>query len=312
MNWNEKNILVTGGNGFLGSQIVKSLKLYQPKIIHTPSSKNFDLRSKENCSKVTKDVDIVFHLAAHVGGIGLNKEKPGELFYDNLLMGTYLLDEARKNGVEKFIGLGTICSYPKITPQPIKEKYLWDGYPEEVTAAYGLAKKMQIVQSLAYKQQYNFNSITIFITNLYGPYDNIDENISHVVPSILLKIWNAKNNDQNFVELWGDGTPTRDFLYVDDAAEGLILSAEKYNKTEPLNLGSGEETSIENLARIIMKLMNVDLEIRWNTNMPKGQPRRCVSFEKAENEIGFKPKTSLEEGMRKTVQWFESVKSHKI
>jgi len=171
---------------------------------------------------------------------------------------------------------------------------------------------MQIVQSLAYKQQYNFNSITIFVTNLYGPYDNIDENTAHVVSSIILKIWNAKNNDQNFVELWGDGTPTRDFLFCDDAAEGLILSAEKYNKTEPLNLGSGEETSIENLARIIMKLMNVDLEIRWNTNMPNGQSRRCVSFEKAENEIGFKPKTSLEEGLKKTVQWFESAKSNKI
>jgi len=308
----KKNILVTGGNGFLGSQLVKSLKLYQPKIIHTPSSKNSDLRLKENCSKVTKNVDIVFHLAAHVGGIGLNKEKPGELFYDNILMGTYLLDEARKNGVEKFISLGTISSYPKITPQPIKEKYLWDGYPEEVNSAYGLAKKMQIVQSLAYKQQYNFNSISIFVTNLYGPYDNIDENTAHVVSSIILKIWNAKNNDQNFVELWGDGTPTRDFLFCDDAVEGLILAAEKFNKTEPLNLGSGEETSIENLARIVMKLMNVDLEIRWNTSMPNGPSRRCVSFEKAENEIGFKPKTSLEEGLKKTVQWFESVKSNKI
>lgn len=312
MNWNEKNILVTGGNGFLGSRLVESLKLYQPKIIHTPSSKTFDLRSKENCSKVTKDVDIVFHLAARVGGIGLNKEKPGELFYDNILMGTYLLDEARKNGVEKFISLGTISSYPKITPQPLKEKYLWDGYPEEVTSAYGLAKKMQIVQSLAYKQQYNFNSISIFVTNLYGPYDNIDENTAHVVSSIVSKIWNAKNNDQNFVELWGDGTPTRDFLFCDDAAEGLILAAEKFNKTEPLNLGSGEETSIENLARIIMKLMNVDLEIQWNTNMPNGPSRRCVSFEKAEKEIGFKPKISLEEGLKKTIQWFESVKSRKI
>jgi len=312
MNWNEKNILVTGGNGFLGSQLVKSLKLHQPKIIHTPSSKNFDLRLKENCSKVTKDIDIVFHLAAHVGGIGLNKEKPGELFYDNILMGTYLLDEARKNGVEKFISLGTISSYPEITPQPLKEKYLWDGYPEQVNSAYGLAKKMQIVQSLAYKQQYNFNSISIFVTNLYGPYDNIDENTAHVVSSIILKIWNAKNNDQNFVELWGDGTPTRDFLFCDDVAEGLILAAEKFNKTEPLNFGSGEETSIENLARIVMKLMNVDLEIRWNTSMPNGPSRRCVSFEKAENEIGFKPKTSLEEGLKKTIQWFESVKSNKI
>ena len=306
MNWNEKNILVTGGNGFLGSRLVESLKLYHPKNLYTPSSKDYDLRLQKNCAQVTENIDIVFHLASHVGGIGLNKEKPGDLFYDNILMGTYLLDEARKNGVEKFIALGTICSYPEITPQPIKEKYLWYGYPAEVTSAYGLAKKMQIVQSIAYKQQYNFNSITIFVTNLYGPHDNLDLNSGHVIPSIISKIWNAKNSQQNFVELWGDGTPTRDFLYCDDAAEGLILSSEKYNKTESLNLGSGKEISIENLTVIIMKLMNVDLEIRWNTNMPNGQPRRCVSFDKAQEEIGFKPHTSLEEGLKKTIQWYES------
>ena len=306
MNWEEKNVLVTGGNGFLGSRLIEMLKSYNPKSIFSPSSNEFDLRSQENCKHVTKNIDIVFHLAAHVGGIGLNKEKPGELFYDNILMGTYLLDEARKNNVEKFVTLGTMCSYPRDTSQPIKEEYLWDGYPEHVTASYGLAKKMQIVQSLAYKEQYDFDSITVFVTNLYGPFDNFNTNSGHVIPSIISKISNAKKLGHTFVELWGDGTPSRDFLYCDDATKGLILAAEKYDKTEPLNLGSGEETNIENLVKLIMKLMDVNLDIHWNVNMPNGQPRRCVSFEKALQEIGFEPKTSLEEGLKKTIEWFNS------
>ena len=306
MNWEEKNVLVTGGNGFLGSRLIEMLKSFNPKSIFSPSSNEFDLRSQENCKHVTKNIDIVFHLAAHVGGIGLNKEKPGELFYDNILMGTYLLDEARKNNVEKFVTLGTMCSYPRDTSQPIKEEYLWDGYPEHVTASYGLAKKMQIVQSLAYKEQYDFDSITVFVTNLYGPFDNFNTNSGHVIPSIISKISNAKKLGHTFVELWGDGTPSRDFLYCDDATKGLILAAEKYDKTEPLNLGSGEETNIENLVKIIMKLMDVNLDIHWNVNMPNGQPRRCVSFEKALQEVGFEPKTSLEEGLKKTIEWFNS------
>lgn len=306
MNWEEKNVLVTGGNGFLGSRLIEMLKSFNPKSIFSPSSNEFDLRSQENCKHVTKNIDIVFHLAAHVGGIGLNKEKPGELFYDNILMGTYLLDEARKNNVEKFVTLGTMCSYPRDTSQPIKEEYLWDGYPEHVTASYGLAKKMQIVQSLAYKEQYDFDSITVFVTNLYGPFDNFNTNSGHVIPSIISKISNAKKLGHTFVELWGDGTPSRDFLYCDDATKGLILAAEKYDKTEPLNLGSGEETNIENLVKLIMKLMDVNLDIHWNVNMPNGQPRRCVSFEKALQEIGFEPKTSLEEGLKKTIEWFNS------
>tara|TARA_B100001142_G_scaffold328124_1_gene387459 strand:+ start:322 stop:1251 length:930 start_codon:yes stop_codon:yes gene_type:complete len=306
MNWEEKNVLVTGGNGFLGSRLIEMLKSFNPKSIFSPSSNEFDLRSQENCEHVTKNIDIVFHLAAHVGGIGLNKEKPGELFYDNILMGTYLLDEARKNNVEKFVTLGTMCSYPRDTSQPIKEEYLWDGYPEHVTASYGLAKKMQIVQSLAYKEQYDFDSITVFVTNLYGPFDNFNTNSGHVIPSIISKISNAKKLGHTFVELWGDGTPSRDFLYCDDATKGLILAAEKYDKTEPLNLGSGEETNIENLVKLIMKLMDVNLDIHWNVNMPNGQPRRCVSFEKALQEIGFEPKTSLEEGLKKTIEWFNS------
>ena len=305
MTWENKRILVTGGNGFLGSTLVRKLNQLNPKEIVTPSSKDFDLRFKDNCETITKNIDIVFHLAAHVGGIGLNKEKPGELFYDNLLMGTYLMDQAQKNGVEKFVSLGTMCSYPKITQQPIKEEYLWEGYPEGVTSAYGLAKKMQIVQSIAYKQQYNFNSITVFATNLYGPFDNFEGNTSHAIPSIIEKIWKSKNNSDSYVELWGDGTPTRDFLYVDDAVDGLIISAEKYDKTEPLNLGSGLEITIEQVAKMIMKIMDVTLEIKWNATMPNGPPRRGVSFEKASNDIGFQPKTTLEVGLEKTIKWFE-------
>ena len=306
MNWKTKKILVTGGNGFLGSSLVRSLKQLNPALLLTPSSSSCDLRLKENCKNITKDVDVVFHVAAHVGGIGLNKEKPGELFYDNILMGTYLIDEARKNGVEKFISLGTMCSYPKITPQPIKEEFLWDGYPEEVTSAYGLAKKMQIVQSLSYKQQYDFNSINIFVTNLYGRDDNFVGTNSHVIPAMIEKFWNAKKNNLPFVELWGDGTPTRDFLYVDDAVDGLILAAEKYEDTLPLNLGSGSEITIKKLAFIIMRLFNLDLEIKWNSTMPNGQSKRCVSIEKAKNTINFNPKTSLEEGLKSTIDWYKN------
>ena len=305
MNWKTKKILVTGGNGFLGSSLVRSLKQLNPALLLTPSSSSCDLRLKENCKNITKDVDVVFHVAAHVGGIGLNKEKPGELFYDNILMGTYLIDEARKNGVEKFISLGTMCSYPKITPQPIKEEFLWDGYPEEVTSAYGLAKKMQIVQSLSYKQQYDFNSINIFVTNLYGRDDNFVGTNSHVIPAMIEKFWNAKKNNLPFVELWGDGTPTRDFLYVDDAVDGLILAAEKYQDTLPLNLGSGNEITIEKLAILIMNLFDLDLEIKWNSTMPNGQSKRCVSIEKAKNTINFNPKTSLEEGLKITIDWYK-------
>lgn len=306
MDWKNKKILVTGGTGFLGSHVVESLKNKGATNIISPSSKEYDLRIKENCDLITKDVDYVFHIAAHVGGIGLNKEKPGELFYDNLVMGTHLMEESRKNGVKKFISLGTICSYPKLISQPIKEDALWLGYPEEITAPYGLAKKMQLVQSTAYKEQYNFNSITVFVTNLFGPGDNFEEGTSHVVPSLIKKISEAKQNNEKFISVWGDGTPTRDFLFVDDAASGLIMAAEKYDKTDPINLGTGIEVSIKDLVNLIMKVMNVNLEIKWDKSMPNGQPRRCVSTEKAFREIGFIPQTTLENGLKKTVEWYKS------
>ena len=306
MDWENYSVLVTGGNGFLGSRIVSVLKKKGVKNILVPHSKEIDLRLRENCSNITKNIDIVFHLAAKVGGIGLNQEKPGELFYDNLMMGTNLMEESRKNGVKKFIALGTICSYPKFTPVPFNEENIWNGYPEETNAPYGLAKKMLLVQSQAYYQQYNFNSIVVFPTNLYGPNDNFEENSSHVIPALIKKIFFAKKTGKKNIPVWGDGSPSRDFLYVEDAAEAIILAAEKYSKQVPINLGTGEEVTIKELVDKIQKIMNSNLEVEWETDRPNGQPRRCVSFERAKNEIGFFPKTSLDEGLRRTINWYKS------
>ena len=304
MDWKSKNVLVTGGNGFLGSRLVKMLKEKHAKKIVIPDSKKCDLRHVDNCTSILQEIDIVFHLAAKVGGIGLNQSKPGELFYDNLMMGVNLMEQARKNNIEKFISLGTICSYPKFTPIPFKEDSIWDGYPEETNAPYGLAKKMLLVQSQAYKQQYNFESITIFPTNLFGQNDNFDEDSSHVIPAIIKKVLNAIQNNYDSISLWGDGTPTRDFLYVDDAASGILLAAEKYSDPEPLNLGSGIEISIKDLANLIIKTMNANLKISWEIDKPNGQPKRCVSIEKAKNKIGFHPKVSLEDGLKLTIDSF--------
>lgn len=306
MNWSEKSVLVTGGTGFLGSRVVSLLKEKGVKNIFTPSSKEYDLRFKENCNQITKDIDIVFHLAAKVGGIGFNNDKPGELFYDNLIMGTNIMEESRQNKVEKVIALGTICSYPKFTPIPFSEDSIWQGYPEETNAPYGLAKKMLLVQSDAYRKQYQFNSVVVFPTNLYGPNDNFDDNSSHVIPAIIKKILYAKKERKSNVSLWGDGTPTRDFLYVDDAAEGIILTGEKYSESIPLNLGTGIEISIKELAEKLLKIIDVDLEIIWETNKPNGQPRRCVDNQKAKNQIQFEPKISMDEGLKRTVEWYES------
>jgi GDP-L-fucose synthase len=300
-----KKIVVTGGSGFLGSRVVEILKKRGVKNIIIPRSENMDLRKQNNCEEITKNVDIIFHLAAKVGGIGLNQKNPGQLFYDNLIMGTHLMEEARKNNIEKFVALGTICSYPKFTPIPFKEESIWDGYPEETNAPYGLAKKMLMVQSQAYKQEYDFSSIVIFPTNLYGPKDNFDDEKSHVIPAIIKKMHYARINNSDTVSLWGDGTPTRDFLYVDDAAEGIVLSCEKYEDTDPLNLGSGNEVSIKELAETINRLMKTNLKINWETDKPNGQPRRCIDSTKASTKIGFKQKTDLETGLLNTIKWFE-------
>ena len=310
MDWENKKVVVTGGSGFLGSRVVNILQKKGVKKIIIPRKESCDLRIQSNCNLITKEADVVFHLAAKVGGIGLNQKNPGQLFYDNLIMGTQLMEESRKNNVGKFIALGTICSYPKFTTIPFKENTIWDGYPEETNAPYGLAKKMLLVQSQSYEQEYGFNSIVVFPTNLYGPYDNFDEAKSHVIPALIKKIYFAKINNLKTITLWGDGTPTRDFLYVDDAAEGIILAAEKYNKSEPVNLGTGKETSIEELVNIILKIMKVDMSIIWEKEKPNGQPRRCVDSSKALKEFGYKSKMSLEEGLKKTIEGYE--KSHSL
>ena len=306
MKWNEKTILVTGGKGFLGSFIVKELEKHGTKKIITPSAKELDLRDISNCKKAVRDVDIIFHLAARVGGIGLNMEKPGDLFYDNLMMGTQLLHEAKNASIQKFIALGTVCSYPKFSQIPFLESSIWDGYPDETNAPYGLAKKMMLVQSQAYRKQYNFKSIVVIPTNIYGPYDNFEPSRSHVIPALILKIGNAKKNNLNSITLWGDGSPTRDFLYVEDAAKGIILAADKYDDILPVNLSSEEEISIKQLAKIISDLMKFDGKIIWDSSKPNGQPRRCVSNQRAKESFSFEPKITLNIGLQKTIDWYNA------
>ena len=304
MDLKNKKILVTGGNGFLGKNVVKNLENLGISDITIPSSSDYDLRNMNNCKKVVDGIDVVFHLAAHVGGIGLNREKPGELFFDNLMMGTQLLHESKMANVEKFIALGTVCSYPKFTQIPFSEDDIWNGYPEETNAPYGLAKKMLLVQSKAYRVQYNFRSIVVIPTNLYGPDDNFDPSSSHVIPALILKIFHAKKNNLEQIEVWGDGSPTRDFLFVDDAAKGIVQAAEKYDEISPLNLGSSEEISIKKLVSLISDILDYNGKIVWNKSKPNGQPRRCVSYVRAKEKINFEPKVNFSDGMKQTIQWF--------
>lgn len=315
MNLVDKKILVTGGGGFVGSRLVKKLldRGVPKENLSTPKHAEYDLRRWEDCQKVVADQDLVIHLAARVGGIGLNKERPGELFYDNLIMGVHLMEAARTAGVEKFVGVATICSYPKFAPVPFKEDDLWNGYPEETNAPYGLAKKMLLVQAQAYREQYGFNAITLFPVNMYGEGDNFDLETSHVIPAIIRKVAEAKKSGSEFghsaelsrgLELWGTGKPTREFLYVEDAVEGIILAAEKYDKPEPVNLGSGEEISIKDLAELICRLMDYKGEIHWDASKPDGQPRRLLDTSRAEKEFGFKAKIPFKEGLKKTIDWY--------
>tara|TARA_B100000929_G_scaffold168158_1_gene133164 strand:+ start:972 stop:1901 length:930 start_codon:yes stop_codon:yes gene_type:complete len=306
MDLKNKKILVTGGNGFLGKNIVRNLENLGINDIIIPSSSDCDLRNMNNCKKVVDGIDVVFHLAAHVGGIGLNREKPGELFFDNLIMGTQLLHQSKIANVKKFIALGTVCSYPKFTQIPFSEDDIWNGYPEETNAPYGLAKKMLLVQSKAYREQYDFRSIVVIPTNLYGPGDNFDPSSSHVIPALILKIFNAKKNNLEQIEVWGDGSPTRDFLFVDDAAKGIVQAAEKYDETSPLNLGSSEEISIKKLVSLISDILDYNGKIVWNKSKPNGQPRRCVSYVLAKEKINFEPKVNLSDGMNQTIEWFLS------
>jgi GDP-L-fucose synthase len=306
--WQNKKILVTGGAGFLGSHLVEKLineRHVSPENIRIPRSKDMDLRIWENCVKAVKDIDIVIHLAARVGGIGYNMKYPATLFYDNAIMGIQLMEAARREGVEKFVAIGTICAYPKFTPVPFKEEDLWNGYPEETNAPYGLAKKMLLVQAQAYRKQYGFNAIYLLPVNLYGPRDNFDPESSHVIPAIIRKMFEAKLKGEREVILWGTGNVSREFLYVEDAAEGILLAAEKYNKPDPINLGTGKEITIKNLAYLIAELVDFHGKIIWDVTKPDGQPRRCLDVNKAEKEFGFKAKTDLKTGLMKTIEWYK-------
>jgi GDP-L-fucose synthase len=305
--WSDKKILITGGAGFFGSQVVNQLlqKRVAKEDIRIPRSREIDLRKWENCVRVVKDTDIVIHLAAKVGGIGYNQEYPAQLFYDNAIMGIQMIEAARQENVEKCVIVGTICAYPKFTPVPFKEENLWNGYPEETNAPYGLAKKILLVQSQAYRQQYGFNSIYLLPVNLYGPGDNFDPASSHVIPALVKKFTEAKRDNKPYVEVWGTGSASREFLYVDDAASGIILATERYNKPDPVNLGSGMEISIRDLVVVIKELTGFSGEIRWDTTKPDGQPKRRLDVSRAKQEFGFEAQMPFKEGLMKTIVWYE-------
>lgn len=300
-------ILLTGGNGFLGIFVKKELinAGYKAENIKIFSSKELDLRDFDNCKKAVQDVDIVIHLAAKVGGIGLNQAKPGELFYDNLIMGIQLMEASRLAGIKKFVAIGTVCSYPKFTPLPFKEEDLWNGYPEETNAPYGLAKKMLLVQSKAYRQQYDFNAIYLLPVNLYGPGDNFNPDSSHVIPALIKKSLEAKKNNTEML-VWGTGSASREFLFVEDAAQAIVLATEKYNGSDPINIGSGSEITIKQLVETINKLTGFKGKVVWDTSKPDGQPRRCLDTSKAKKEFGFIASTNFEIGLKKTIDWYLS------
>lgn len=301
--WQNKKIVVTGGTGFLGSHLVPKLRKLGADIF-VPLSKKYDLRQKSACREVIKGQDIVIHLAAKVGGIGLNRERPGEMFYDNIIMGVNLMEEARLEGITKFINIGTVCSYPKYTPVPFKEEDFWNGYPEETNAPYGLAKKMLFVQSQAYRQQYGFNSILLVPVNLYGIGDNFDPASSHVIPALIKKAVEAKINNKKEVIIWGTGKVTREFLYVDDCVNAIILATEKYNKSDPVNIGSNFEISITDLVVKICKIVGFTGKIVWDKTKPDGQPRRRLNADKAYKEFGFKAKIKFDMGLKKIIKWY--------
>lgn len=304
-NLNGKQICVTGGAGFLGSFVVEKLKARGAEVF-IPTIEKYDLTKMDSIRKMLDDSkpDIIIHLAAQVGGIGANREHPAEFFYNNLMMGVQLIHEAYERKIEKVVALGTICAYPKFTPIPFKEDDVWNGYPEETNAPYGLAKKMLLVQSQAYRQQYDFNSIFLMPVNLYGPRDNFNPESSHVIPALIRKCLEAKQAGRDSIEVWGDGSPTREFLYVEDAAEGICLATESYNKSEPVNLGSGMEISIKDLVTLIAKLSGFEGKIIWDTSKPNGQPRRQLDVTRAKREFGFKAQVGFEEGLRRTIAWY--------
>lgn len=305
--WADKKVLVTGGAGFLGSFVIGKLtekRKVNPENIQVPRSREADLRKWENCVKAVKGINIVIHLAAKVGGIGFNKKYPATLFYDNTIMGIQLMEAARQEEVQKFVAVGTVCAYPKYTQVPFKEEDLWNGYPEETNAPYGIAKRNLLVQAQAYREQYGFNAIYLLPVNLYGPRDNFDPERSHVIPALIKKMVDAKLERRKEIVVWGTGKASREFLYVEDAAEGILLATEKYNKPEPVNLGAGKEITIKELVDLLAKLTEYNGKIIWDTSKPDGQPRRCLDTSKAKREFGFEAKTSFEEGLRKTINWY--------
>jgi len=306
-----KRILVTGGAGFLGSHVVEALRRRACTEILVPRSKDYDLTTEDAVRRLYREArpEIVIHLAAVVGGIGANRANPGKFFYDNLMMGALLMEHARRNGVAKFVAVGTICAYPKFTPVPFREEDLWNGYPEETNAPYGLAKKMLLVQAQAYRQQYGFNAIFLLPVNLYGPRDNFSPESSHVIPALIKKCLDAKESavrspQSAIVEVWGDGSPTREFLYVEDCAEAIVLAAERYEKPDPVNIGAGFEVSIKDLVELIARHTEFKGRITWDTTKPNGQPRRCLDISCAEREFGFRARMSFEEGLARTIAWY--------
>jgi GDP-L-fucose synthase len=301
-----QKILVTGGAGFLGKQVVNELvkagaSLAQITVVR---SREYDLRQMEACQRAAQGQDVIVHLAAHVGGIGLNREKPAELFYDNLMMGTQLIHAAYESGVKKFVCVGTICAYPKFTPVPFKEDDIWNGYPEETNAPYGIAKKALLVQLQSYRQQYGFDGIYLLPVNLYGPEDNFDTRSSHVIPALIRKVHEAQLRGDKTLPVWGDGSPTREFLYSEDAARGIVMATQSYSDAEPVNLGTGYEISIKDLVTLLCDLMGFTGEIVWQTDQPNGQPRRCLDTERAKAAFGFTAQTSFETGLKNTIEWY--------
>jgi GDP-L-fucose synthase len=302
----DKRILVTGGRGFLGRFVIDKLKDGGCQNLFAVGQKDYDLVSFDGVKDIYADIkpDIVIHLAAQVGGIGANRNNPGKFFYDNLMMGVQMMEMGRRAGVEKFVAIGTVCSYPKFTRAPFKEEDLWNGYPEETNAPYGLAKKMLLVQSQAYRQQYGFNSIFLVPVNLYGPFDNFNPYSSHVIPALIKKCFDAQAEGKSEIVVWGSGRATREFLFVEDAAEGIVLATERYDKSEPINIGAGFEISIKELIGLIVKYTGFRGKISWDKTKPDGQPRRCIDTKKAEKEFGFKAKTKFDDGLRQTIEWY--------
>src|SRR5688572_20742079 len=306
-----KRVVVTGGAGFLGRFVVDGLKRFPGVQVTVPRSREYDLVKEENVKRLLADADpdLIIHLAAVVGGIGINKKNPGKFFYDNLMMGVQLIEQARLHNVKKFVATGTVCAYPKFTPTPFREDDIWNGYPEETNAPYGLAKKMMLVQSQSYREQYGFNSIFILPANLYGPGDNFDLETSHVIPALIRKCVEAREKGAPFVEVWGTGNASREFLYVSDCADGLLRAAASYDESEPVNIGSGSEIKILELVQLIARLTRYEGSIRWLSDKPDGQPRRSLDVSRAYEKFGFRAGITLEEGLRKTIAWYETQRS---